>query len=83
MGTHGGEPWGCLCVEVGVGMGMGFLGPLCCLAFRPSPMLTQPLLTRARRVPSAPWCERSSITRCARRVHLVRVAHVRELKCGI
>ena len=65
-GTRGGEPWGCLCVEVGVGTGLGFFGPLCCLAFRPSPMLTQPLLTRARRVPSTRSCERSSTTRCAR-----------------
>ena len=64
-GTHGGEPWGCLCVEVRVGMRLGFFGPLCCLAFRPSPMLTQPLLTRARRVPSTHWCERSSTTRYA------------------
>ena len=30
-----------------------------------SPMLTQPLLTRARRVPSTRWYERSSTTRCA------------------
>ena len=30
-----------------------------------SPMLTQPLLTRERRVPSTCWCQRSSTTRCA------------------
>ena len=47
-----GEPWDCLCLGVWVGTGLGFLGPLCCLAFRPSPMLTQPLFTKARRVPS-------------------------------
>ena len=64
-GAHYGEPWGSLCVGVGVVMGLVFLGPLCCLAFMPSPMLTQPLLTRARRVPSTRWCERSSTTRCA------------------
>ena len=81
-GTHGGEPWGCLCVEVGVGTGLGFLSPLCCLAFRPSPMLTQPLLTRARRVSSTSWCDRSSTARCARCVHLVSVAQVGELQVG-
>ena len=77
-----GEPYDCLCLGVWVGTGLGFFGPLCCLAFRLSPMLTQPLFTKARRVPSTCWCERSSTTRCARRVHLVRVAHVRELQCG-
>ena len=61
----GGERWGCLCLGVWFGMGLVFLGPLCCLAFRPSPMLTQPLLTRVRRVPSTHWCERSSTTSCA------------------
>ena len=30
-----------------------------------SPMLTQPLLTRARTVPSTHWYERSRTTRCA------------------
>ena len=30
---------------VGVVMGLGFLGSLCCLAFKPSPMLTHPLLS--------------------------------------
>ena len=79
-GAHGGEPWGCLCVGVGVGTGMGFLSLLCCLAFRPSPILTKLLLTRARRVPSTWWCERSSTTRCARGVHLVPVAQVHELQ---
>ena len=73
-------PGGCLCVGVWVGMGLGFLGSLCCLAFRLSPMLTEPLLTRARRVPSTRWCERSSTTRCARGVHLVPVAQVHELQ---
>ena len=64
-GAHYGEPWGSLCVVVGVVMRLGFLDPLCFLAFMLSPMLTQPLLTRARRVPSTRWCERSSTTRCA------------------
>ena len=49
LGSHG--------AGVGVVMGLWFLGTLCCLAFMPSPMLTQPLLTRARRVPSTRWCE--------------------------
>ena len=56
-GSHG--------AGVGVVMGLWFLGTLCCLAFMPSRMLTQPLLTRARRVPSTRWCERSSTTRFA------------------
>ena len=43
------EPWGSLCVGVGVVMGLDFLSPLCCLAFRPSTMFTQSLLTRVRR----------------------------------
>ena len=64
-GAHFGEPWGSLCVGVGVVMRLGFLDPLCCLASMLSPMLTQPLLTRVRRVPSTHWCERSSTTRCA------------------
>ena len=66
LGAHDGERRGSLCVGVGGGMGLGFLGLLCCLAFRWSPMLTHPLLTRARRVPSTRWCKRSSTTRCAR-----------------
>ena len=65
-GAHYGEPWGSLCVGVGVVMRLGFLDPLCCLASMLSLMLTQPLLTRARRVPSTCWCERSNTTRCAR-----------------
>ena len=56
---------GSLCVGVGVVMGLDFLSPLCCLAFRLSPMFTQSLLTRVRRVPSTHWCEISSTTRCA------------------
>ena len=40
---------GSLCVGVGVVMGLGFLSALCCLAFRPSTMFTQSLLTRVRR----------------------------------
>ena len=79
-GAHYGEPWGSLCVGVGVVMRLVFLDSLCCLAFMLSPMLTQPLLTRARRVPSTRWYERSSTTRCAWWVHLVRVAQVHELQ---
>ena len=64
-GAHYREPWGSLCVGVGVVMGLGFLSALCCLAFRPSTMFTQSLLTRVRRVPSTHWCEISSTTKCA------------------
>ena len=62
----GGEPWDCLCLGVWVETGLGFFGPLCCLAFRPSPMFTQHLLTGARRVSSTRCCDRSSTSRCAR-----------------